>query len=873
MSKPKIYGTCPAGCLWETVHKEDFEKSASLIKQYPDADGRYYLEKGKEYKIICAKTATEDGSYSFGSVRFYTGNRSTAYALTTTDKYADYIVFRFLDSYTAEDGLLHLVYEVAGVRYDAMSDSLIASSTAGAYISAADGLTVFLYNADATIKAEKGEQGEKGEAGKDGKDGADGVSVPAGGTAGQFLKKKSDTDFDFEWAQVEGGEDKTKSRFTFNIPESALYLDIRGIYNYCTGYTFIDWGDGTATEIVNDDSFKHTYAEAGVYTVTITGLTTIGKLSLRAHPYLTKAVISSIVTSIGASAFDECPLLSEVVIYAETPPTVETNSFNDTVAKIYVHNSAYLTASNWSKYADRLYFDFSQGGGGVTEELQGQVDQNTADISMLKASGGAENHADTKVTLTVTDGYSLDIRVLYNLENHGGCTSIDWGDGTVTEILGVTDEEMRHSYATAGTYTVTLVGVKVLPRAFVDKKVSYVVIGSTLETIDDSAFYENPDLTEVRIYAENPPAFINTITSWDKPFGDIKVIYVPEKSIRKYVEQWSDYASIFQTDSVLTNIFADKVVTVGASGDFPTINKAIEYLSAFYPVYKKGGMKCEIKILDGTVIDEQVIVERLDLSYITITTDNANNTVTVTPTTANWSKSTLTHDTRGNVPFFGGEFGARLPVIKCLFSATSPTVTLDGSAVGIVGYYCNRGSMGVIAGETTYTGSSAEALANIGFEGFYDNIIANNNSEIVLREAIARNAARYGVMSRHISRVSARSADITGCAEAAAYADRASMMDVRHANLSGSKNAIQSYNASVITANETTANNITGLVADAQAGSILNAEQIDAQNSANIFSVAMGGQIVAKSAKTTGATGTLYNVAVNTLTADGIIFN
>ena len=25
MSKPKIYGTCPAGCLWETIHKSDLD--------------------------------------------------------------------------------------------------------------------------------------------------------------------------------------------------------------------------------------------------------------------------------------------------------------------------------------------------------------------------------------------------------------------------------------------------------------------------------------------------------------------------------------------------------------------------------------------------------------------------------------------------------------------------------------------------------------------------------------------------------------------------------------------------------------------------------------------------------------------------------
>lgn len=174
MSKPKIYGTCPAGCLWETVHKEDFEKTASLIKQYPEEDKfgnsetlRYYFEKGKEYKIVCAKTANADGSYTFARVIFDTGNQSSGYNLNTADKYADAIVFRYLDSYKGADGLCHLVYEMGGVRYDAADENISpdapAYTTITVFIKAADGLTVFLYNADATIKAEKGDKGDKGD--------------------------------------------------------------------------------------------------------------------------------------------------------------------------------------------------------------------------------------------------------------------------------------------------------------------------------------------------------------------------------------------------------------------------------------------------------------------------------------------------------------------------------------------------------------------------------------------------------------------------------------------------------------------------------------------------------------------------------------
>ena len=41
--------------------------------------------------------------------------------------------------------------------------------------------------------------------GTNGTDGTDGVGVPAGGTTGQVLKKKSNTDYDTEWSDEEGG--------------------------------------------------------------------------------------------------------------------------------------------------------------------------------------------------------------------------------------------------------------------------------------------------------------------------------------------------------------------------------------------------------------------------------------------------------------------------------------------------------------------------------------------------------------------------------------------------------------------------------------------------------------------------------------------
>lgn len=49
------------------------------------------------------------------------------------------------------------------------------------------------------IQGIQGQQGIQGIAGADGSNGSDGVGVPDGGTAGQFLRKASSTDYDTEW--------------------------------------------------------------------------------------------------------------------------------------------------------------------------------------------------------------------------------------------------------------------------------------------------------------------------------------------------------------------------------------------------------------------------------------------------------------------------------------------------------------------------------------------------------------------------------------------------------------------------------------------------------------------------------------------------
>lgn len=75
---------------------------------------------------------------------------------------------------------------------------------------------------------------------------------------------------------------------------------------------------------------------------------------------LVKVVLPATLTTIGYYAFKACTALNEVIVHAETPPTMSGNIFANTNSTfvIYVPSSSvtvYREASGWVNYADRIY--------------------------------------------------------------------------------------------------------------------------------------------------------------------------------------------------------------------------------------------------------------------------------------------------------------------------------------------------------------------------------------------------------------------------------------------------------------------------------------------------------------------------------------
>lgn len=116
-------------------------------------------------------------------------------------------------------------------------------------------------------------------------------------------------------------------------------------------YSSIDWGDGTV-----NDMASHTYVSAGTYTVIISGFqNSIPSDAFSFNTEIKSAVLPSSITHICTGAFDECSNFTSIVIYAITPPILDSFALPRNIEEILVPASsvdAYKAAEGFSSFAD-----------------------------------------------------------------------------------------------------------------------------------------------------------------------------------------------------------------------------------------------------------------------------------------------------------------------------------------------------------------------------------------------------------------------------------------------------------------------------------------------------------------------------------------
>ena len=234
-----------------------------------------------------------------------------------------------------------------------------------------------------------------------------------------------------------------------------------------------------------------------------------------------------------------------------------------------------------------------------------------------------------------------------------------------------------------------------------------------------------------------------------------------------------------KADIKSTNI----TVNVGAGQTYTTINQALEYLSGFYPMYKKSGVTATVNLKAGFVMAEQVLVSGIDLGWITIVGEDAETIITHTALTTAFNGA--------HYPAFGVDKGGTSPVIGQLFRFNVEKV--GGNKHGLM---------------TLGAGSSADVLVGKGFIGAGTNgMYAANSSTINADGANCSNAGTNGIYAVNSSTINARSANCSNAGTNGINATYSSTINARDVNASGARSigilAVEGSTINAVTATGT----------------------------------------------------------------------
>ena len=119
---------------------------------------------------------------------------------------------------------------------------------------------------------------------------------------------------------------------------------------------------------------------------------------------LSSIIIPNSISEIKNYAFGSCSGLASLTVYAETPPSLGTNAFNNVDKSIPVHVpcvaiSAYMTASGWSEFANY------QGMGCVYHEITASA--NPTDGGTVSGAGSYVQGMSCTLTAVANTGYAF----------------------------------------------------------------------------------------------------------------------------------------------------------------------------------------------------------------------------------------------------------------------------------------------------------------------------------------------------------------------------------------------------------------------------------------------------------------------------------
>lgn len=227
----------------------------------------------------------------------------------------------------------------------------------------------------------------------------------------------------------------------------------------------------------------------------------------------------------------------------------------------------------------------------------------------------------------------------------------------------------------------------------------------------------------------------------------------------------------------------NKTVTVGTAGDFQTLNDALTYCSEFLQSYVQGGALIEVKLLSGYVMQEQVFMRGVDLSYVVITSEDAEVVI---------DRASLTIPVGvAEIRYMAFSFmdGTKAPIIDVLFNMNS-----TGTATGRGGFRCESSWLYILQGG---------GCKNVGDRGLHlVNSIARAN------KSIFSGAGNRGIRVGNNSHLWAEGCDCTNAGESGIAVDGSCTANVAGSDVSGAAvYGLLALAGAVVRAEDLTANN------------------------------------------------------------------
>ena len=233
----------------------------------------------------------------------------------------------------------------------------------------------------------------------------------------------------------------------------------------------------------------------------------------------------------------------------------------------------------------------------------------------------------------------------------------------------------------------------------------------------------------------------------------------------------------------IRSLIDDEVVTVGIDGMYNNINDALFYLAYKYPRFKQTAYpysvsSAEILLLSGFVMNEQVLVQRMNLGFITISSESAEVTINRSALTTAMNTSEFDNE----YPAFGGDENAVLPVINTLF-----TMNTTGLSERRHGIFVSKNSSAHIRPN--------KGVKNAGGYGIYAEGASNVNAE----SAIFTGALQNGISANNSSRINCQFADVTGAGWTGIIASDTSVINAQNciADNCGTYGVVAQYGSTI----------------------------------------------------------------------------